>query len=335
MVAACVLGPGRLESLAALDDSKKLTEKTREKLYPLICRYALAYHVVFIPSGEVDRRGVHVANIEGMRRAVAGLSVRPGYVLSDGFRVPGLPVPSLPVIGGDAAAACIAAASVLAKVSRDRLMVAMDADHPGYGFAEHKGYSTTAHSAALNELGPCPEHRYSFINVRRVATGSGSRVRLVTMRAGTARGGAWQSGVAECKPGPPSQHAENGWGKMEPDSPIGGVGQMGRRRTAEQMSAEDLEKYETEMELSLYREYKDIVGQFSYVVETERRFYLANSVEMVPRNADGEVYFELRLSDAWVWDMYRPARFVKQVRVVTFKDVNIEEVEKPELRLPE
>jgi hypothetical protein len=107
------------------------------------------------------------------------------------------------------------------------------------------------------------------------------------------------------------------------------------RRTAEQMSAEDLEKYETEMELSLYREYKDIVGQFSYVVETERRFYLANSVDMVPRNADGEVYFELRLADAWVWDMYRPARFVKQVRVVTFKDVNIEEVEKPELRLPE
>ncbi len=107
------------------------------------------------------------------------------------------------------------------------------------------------------------------------------------------------------------------------------------RTDESQMSAEDLEKYETEMELSLYREYKDIVGQFSYVVETERRFYLANSVEMLPRNADGEVYFELRLSDAWVWDMYRPARFVKQVRVVTFKDVNIEEVEKPELRLPE
>ncbi len=90
VVAACVLGPGRLESLAALDDSKKLTEAAREKLFPLIRRYALAYHVVFIPSAEVDRRGVHVANIEGMRRAVAGLSVRPGYVLSDGFRVPGL-----------------------------------------------------------------------------------------------------------------------------------------------------------------------------------------------------------------------------------------------------
>ena len=92
------------------------------------------------------------------------------------------------------------------------------------------------------------------------------------------------------------------------------------------MSAEDLEKYETEMELSLYREYKDIVGQFSFVVETERRFYLANSVEMVPRNADGEVYFELRLSDAWVWDMYRPTRFVADVHVVTFKDVNVEEL---------
>ena len=77
--------------------------RSREKLFPLICRYAVAYHVVFIPSVEVDRRGVHVANIEGMRRAVAGLPVRPGYVLSDGFRVPGLPMPSLPVIGGDAA----------------------------------------------------------------------------------------------------------------------------------------------------------------------------------------------------------------------------------------
>ncbi|MCB0932173.1 MAG: ribonuclease HII [Mycobacterium sp.] len=167
VVAACVLGPNRLESLAALDDSKKLTAKAREVLFPLIRRYALAYHVVFIPAAEVDVRGVHAANIEGMRRAVAGLSVRPGYVLSDGFRVPGLPVPSLPVIGGDAAAACIAAASVLAKVSRDRLMVSMDSDHPGYGFAEHKGYSTPSHATALAERGPCSQHRQSFINVRR------------------------------------------------------------------------------------------------------------------------------------------------------------------------
>jgi ribonuclease HII len=167
VIAACVLGPNRLKSLADLDDSKKLTEKTREALFPLIRRYALAYHVVFVPPGEVDRRGVHVANIEGMRRAVAGLAVRPGYVLSDGFRVPGLPMPSLPVIGGDAAAACIAAASVLAKVSRDRLMVAMDAEYPGYGFADHKGYCTSGHAAALAEFGPSKVHRYSFINVRR------------------------------------------------------------------------------------------------------------------------------------------------------------------------
>src|ERR1700709_645278 len=109
VVAACVLGPNRLTSLARLDDSKKLTEKERERLFPLIRRYALAYHVVFIPSTEVDRRGVHVANIEGMRRAIAGLPPPPGYVLSDGFRVPGLPVPSLPVVGGGGAGAWLPA----------------------------------------------------------------------------------------------------------------------------------------------------------------------------------------------------------------------------------
>ena len=100
------------------------------------------------------------------------------------------------------------------------------------------------------------------------------------------------------------------------------------------MSAEDLEKYETDMELQLYREYRDIVRQFSYVVETERRFYLANQVDLQVRSADGEVYFEVTMSDAWVWDVYRPARFVKSVRVVTFKDVNVEELAKSELELP-
>ncbi|HHU45798.1 MAG TPA: DUF2469 domain-containing protein [Actinomycetales bacterium] len=101
------------------------------------------------------------------------------------------------------------------------------------------------------------------------------------------------------------------------------------------MSAEDLDNYEAEVELSLYKEYRDVVSQFSYVVETERRFYLANAVELIPHNSGGEVYFELRMSDAWVWDMYRPARFVRYVRVITFKDVNIEELDKPDLRLPE
>jgi hypothetical protein len=94
------------------------------------------------------------------------------------------------------------------------------------------------------------------------------------------------------------------------------------------MSAEDLERYETEIELQLYKEYRDVLGMFSYVVETERRFYLANDLDMNVRNEDGSTYFEIELRDAWVWDMYRPApaRFVSSVRVVTFKDVNVEEV---------
>ncbi len=92
------------------------------------------------------------------------------------------------------------------------------------------------------------------------------------------------------------------------------------------MSAEDLERYETEIELQLYKEYRDVLPMFSYVVETERRFYLTNQVKLDARNEQGQVYFELELRDAWVWDMYRPARFVANVRVVTFKDVNIEEL---------
>ena len=92
------------------------------------------------------------------------------------------------------------------------------------------------------------------------------------------------------------------------------------------MSAEDLERYETEIELQLYQEYKAVLPMFRYVVETERRFYLANDVKMGARAEGGRTWFEIELEDAWVWDMYRPARFVQHVRVVTFKDVNIEEV---------
>lgn len=92
------------------------------------------------------------------------------------------------------------------------------------------------------------------------------------------------------------------------------------------MSAEDLEQYETDIELQLYKEYRDVLGMFTHVVETERRFYLTNSVEMEVRTEGGRTYFELKLADAWVWDMYRPARFVSNVRVLTFKDVNVEEL---------
>ena len=102
------------------------------------------------------------------------------------------------------------------------------------------------------------------------------------------------------------------------------------------MSAEDLEKYETEMELQLYREYRDVVGLCTHVVETERRFYLTNKVDLNVRTAEnGEVFFEVTMQDAWVWDMYRPARFVKNVRVVTFKDVNIEELSQSDFEMPD
>lgn len=102
------------------------------------------------------------------------------------------------------------------------------------------------------------------------------------------------------------------------------------------MSTEDLERYETEVELALYREYRDVVGLFAHVVETERRFYLTNNVDVQVRSTDGgEVFFEVNMTDAWVWDMYRQARFVKRVRVLTFKDVNIEDLAKPEVAAPQ
>jgi hypothetical protein len=101
------------------------------------------------------------------------------------------------------------------------------------------------------------------------------------------------------------------------------------------MSEEDLERYETDVELQIYQEYRDVLPMFRFVVETERRFYLANRVDLRTTKADGSVFFEIEMEDAWVWDMYRPARFLKRVRVLTFRDVNIEEVEHPELRPPD
>lgn len=171
VVAAAVLRPAPDDRLLGLTDSKLLTAQARDHYFDLVTRLAVATAVVVVPAAEVDRTGVHVANIEGMRRAVARLQVAPGYVLLDGFRVPGLGAPSLPVIGGDRTAACVAAASVLAKVTRDRIMTGLDAELPGYGFAAHKGYSTPEHSAALRELGACPEHRLSYANVAAVVRG--------------------------------------------------------------------------------------------------------------------------------------------------------------------
>ena len=178
VVAACVLRPRDARALDGLTDSKLLTAAAREQYYAVIRRRALDHAVVVIPAGEVDRRGVHVANIEGMRRAVAGLAEPPGYVLTDGFAVRGLGSPALAVPKGDQVAACVAAASVLAKVTRDRIMVELDAEHPHYRFAEHKGYCTPVHDAALAELGPSAVHRRSFVNVRAAAARGAGRARI-------------------------------------------------------------------------------------------------------------------------------------------------------------
>jgi ribonuclease HII len=160
---------GRLHTIA---DSKMLTAAARETAYTEVMRLALGWHVVVIGPREIDARGLHVCNIAGMRRALAGLSCLPAYVLTDGFPVRGLGVPALAMWKGDEVAACVAAASVVAKVTRDRLMRELDARYPGYGFARHKGYSTPSHMRALAAYGPCPEHRRSFVNVSsRLAPG--------------------------------------------------------------------------------------------------------------------------------------------------------------------
>ncbi|MEV1287318.1 ribonuclease HII [Micromonospora sp. NPDC049679] len=173
VAAAVVLPEGRRGEVEGLADSKLLTPATRERIYDEVVSRALAYAVVVVPAHEVDARGLHVCNLAAMRRALASLGTRPEYVLTDGFGVDGLGVPGLAVWKGDQVAACVAAASVLAKVTRDRIMVELDGDFPGYGFAEHKGYITPVHTAALERQGPCAEHRFSYINVATVSGRAG------------------------------------------------------------------------------------------------------------------------------------------------------------------
>ena len=165
VVAAVVLDPRKLSGLSGVADSKTLTAAAREEAYTEVMRTALSWHRVIIPAPEIDACGLHVCNIAGMRRALAGLSIRPGYVLTDGFAVRGLGVPALAMWKGDEVAACVAAASIVAKVTRDRIMTGLSEQYPAYGFARHKGYSTRSHMRALARHGPCPEHRASFANV--------------------------------------------------------------------------------------------------------------------------------------------------------------------------
>ena len=164
--AAVILRPRA--RLPGLDDSKRLSAATREELFPRIQAQAIAWCVVFLEVDEIDRLNIFHATMEGMRRAVSGLSVAPERALVDGNVVPrGMCCPAEALVGGDGRERAIMAASVLAKVSRDRHMVALDALHPGYGFAVHKGYGTPEHLAALARLGPCAQHRRSFAPVTR------------------------------------------------------------------------------------------------------------------------------------------------------------------------
>jgi ribonuclease HII len=175
VVAACVLGRGARQRVDGLADSKVLTAAVRERLYDQIVARALAYAVVIVPAAEVDAYGLHVANLAGMRRAVGLLAPRPSYALTDGFQVRGLGVPSTAIWKGDAVVACIAAASILAKVTRDRIMTELHDEWPQYEFARHKGYVTPEHSAALRQHGPCPQHRMRYVNVQRAAAGRDGR----------------------------------------------------------------------------------------------------------------------------------------------------------------
>ncbi|WP_306027118.1 ribonuclease HII [Stappia sp. MMSF_3263] len=149
-----------------LDDSKALAERDRERLYDEILASATVA-IAFASPKRIDALNIRAATLEAMTRAVRGFSTRPAACLIDGRDVPpGLPCPGQAVVKGDARILCIAAASIVAKVARDRLMRRMEAVHPGYGFAAHKGYGTAAHADALDRLGPCPLHRRSFRPVR-------------------------------------------------------------------------------------------------------------------------------------------------------------------------
>ena len=161
VAAACILPPDFLPE--GLDDSKKLTGKKREKLFDIITESAITYCIASASPEEIDHYNILEASLLAMRRALAGLSVQPDLVLVDGCIDRGFPIPARAIVSGDALSPSIAAASILAKVTRDRMCLDMDAQYPQYGFAKHKGYPTPAHKLAVFEHGPCPYHRRSFL----------------------------------------------------------------------------------------------------------------------------------------------------------------------------
>jgi ribonuclease HII len=165
VIASVILDDPFADVWSEIRDSKEISEKKREILFDVVMENASAISVIEVSPEEIDLRGVHAANLDGMRRAVNGLSITPAYVLTDGYAIEGLSVPNVAVWKGDQVVTAISAASIIAKVTRDRIMREMDEIYPGYGFAGHKGYITAAHTAAIKELGVTPIHRKSFSNI--------------------------------------------------------------------------------------------------------------------------------------------------------------------------
>ncbi|PJK14347.1 ribonuclease HII [Lysobacteraceae bacterium NML07-0707] len=171
-VAAVILDPAR--PIDGLNDSKKLSEKKREALAPLIRERALAWHVEFVEAHEIDALNILQATLTGMRRALLALTPAPTFARIDGNRLPlDLPCPAEALVGGDALEPAIMAASILAKTARDAHLLQLDRRYPEYGFAKHKGYPSPAHLAALQRYGPCPEHRRSYAPVKRALAATG------------------------------------------------------------------------------------------------------------------------------------------------------------------
>lgn len=175
VAAAVVLPESKSRQIKGLRDSKLLTAAARERCYDEIVAKAVSWSVVRVEHDECDRLGMHVANIQALRRALLRLDTEPTYALTDGFPVDGLPVPGLAVWKGDRVAACVAAASVIAKVTRDRIMTEASQTHPQWDFEVHKGYVTALHTRRLDEHGPSPIHRMRYENVARAARAAALR----------------------------------------------------------------------------------------------------------------------------------------------------------------
>lgn len=180
VAAATILSDTKARRIDGLRDSKLLTARQRDELYDEIMTKALAVARVVVEPAECDRLGMHVANVQALRRALWRLDVTPVFVLTDGFPIDGLGVGGLAMWKGDQVAACVAAASIIAKVTRDRIMADLDATYPDYELARHKGYCTPEHQRHLDALGPSPIHRMRFENVRRTV-GRGAATRVVAL----------------------------------------------------------------------------------------------------------------------------------------------------------